>query len=57
MRHVFAAVLLLVLGGAAPAAANSMACGLRPIAPPGCASTVARCVCEASGECRWVFDC
>ena len=32
-------------------------CGIKPIPPIGCDSDDARCVCDAEGNCEWVFDC
>jgi hypothetical protein len=50
---LIAAALVL----AAPAAASSLACGLKPLPPLGCSSSGAVCVCDADGNCRWVFVC
>lgn len=57
MRHVLVLIAVLGLSGTSPVLANTMACGLKPLAPLGCSASNARCVCEADGQCRWVFDC
>lgn len=57
MRRIMILLSVLALGGTGPALADSMTCGLKPLAPLGCSSSNARCICEADGQCRWVFDC
>lgn len=52
MRFVIA---LLIVVAASPAVAAN--CGFKPFAPFGCKSENARCVCDADGNCQWVFDC
>jgi len=37
--------------------AQNIACGIQPIPPIGCNSNSAHCVCNAQGQCHWVFDC
>ncbi len=33
----------------------SIKCGIKPIPPIGCSSASAQCVCDADGNCNWVF--
>ncbi len=51
--------LLIILLLAAPMSATAIQykCGIKPITPIGCDGRSARCVCDSSGACRWVFDC
>lgn len=57
MRHLILLIAVSMFIGATPVLANTMACGLKPLAPLGCSAENARCVCDADGQCRWVFDC
>lgn len=57
MRKVLVLAIALILGAAVPALADSMACGLKPLPPLGCSSSSAQCLCDAQGNCRWVFTC
>lgn len=57
MRRVLVLAAVLMLGAAAPVAADSMSCGLKPLPPLGCSSSSAQCLCDAQGNCRWVFSC
>jgi hypothetical protein len=57
MRHLLVLGVVFLVGVTTPVLANTMACGLKPLAPLGCSSANARCVCDADGQCRWVFDC
>lgn len=57
MRPVLVVLALLLLGTASPVLADALACGLKPLAPLGCSASNARCVCDADGNCHWVFDC
>jgi len=57
MHRVLVLVAVLFATSALPATANTMACGLKPLAPLGCSSSDARCICDAQGNCKWVFSC
>ena len=57
MRLVAGLLAAALLGLAAPASADSFACGLKPMTPFGCASGYAVCTCDAQGNCKWVFIC
>lgn len=57
MRGVLVLAAVLMLGAAVPALADSMSCGLKPLPPLGCSSSSAQCLCDAQGNCRWVFSC
>lgn len=60
MRTIMiAAAIMAGIGWTTPVFAQfgSLQCGLRPLPPLGCRYENARCVCDASGNCQWVFDC
>jgi hypothetical protein len=61
MPHITAIVtaiaVLLIIATVGTAHAQSIQCGIRPIPPIGCKMNSARCVCNAQGQCDWVFDC
>jgi len=33
-----------------------LGCGIMPIPPLGCKKENAKCVCNADGECSWIFE-
>ena len=42
----------------APAMADPIAtCAVPPVPPVSCSNQNAKCICDASGNCRWIYDC
>lgn len=62
MKKLILAVLIAIpisvfLLAQKPANSSTVQCGIKPIAPIGCKSSDAVCVCDADGNCQWVFYC
>jgi len=53
MKPFLAAMFLVA--AALPALAQTLACGIPPLAPLGCITGRPVCVCDAAGNCGWVF--
>lgn len=49
------ALLMLILG--IPQGHHYLGCGIKPIAPIGCTSDDAVCICDNNGNCEWMFVC
>ena len=57
MKIIVVAAVVASCMVTAAAFGQSIQCGLKPLAPLGCKSENAHCVCDAQGNCHWEFDC
>jgi hypothetical protein len=52
------ALAALTIAVTASAKADPVAtCAVPPVPPVACSSQDAHCICDAAGNCRWVYDC
>jgi hypothetical protein len=55
---VLAVVASLATALMATAKADAIAtCAVPPVPPVACSSQDAHCICDAAGNCHWVYDC
>lgn len=53
-------VALAALTGALLTAAQAdpiATCAVPPVPPVGCTNQDAKCICDANGNCHWMYDC
>ena len=57
MRLILALTALTTALMAAAQADPLATCTVPPVPPVGCTNQNAKCICDAAGSCRWVYDC
>jgi hypothetical protein len=59
MTKQFVLALMTFTGILASAAQAQPAvyCAVPPVPPVGCTNQDAKCICDAGGNCRWIYNC
>ena len=57
MKLILALAALATALMAAAQADPIATCAVPPVPPVACSSEHAKCICDAAGNCRWIYDC
>jgi hypothetical protein len=57
MRLILALAALTTVVMSAANADPAVTCAVPPVPPVACSSQAAKCICDAAGNCQWVYDC
>ena len=57
MRLILALAALATALTTAAKADSLATCTVPPVPPVACSNEQAKCICDAAGNCRWIYDC
>jgi hypothetical protein len=57
MKYILALAVVTTALMTAARADPIATCAVPPVPPVACSSENAKCICDANGSCRWVYDC
>ena len=56
-RFILALTALMTALVATAKADPIATCAVPPVPPVACSTQNAKCICDANGNCRWIYDC